>query len=93
MLTSSPKIKQETAIIGRLYGEARLSARTIDIKDITSQDSVEYMLDQLDKSYGLIKTDLIDLDLADFIIYTWNSKLTIEKFIAGFYTRLEKISD
>ena len=92
-LTSLPKTKQGAAIIGRLYGEAKSSAKTIDIKDITSEDGVEYILDQLDKSYGLAKTDLLDLDLADFLDFTWNSKLTIEQFIAGFHTRLDKISD
>ena len=47
---------------------------------------------KLDKLYQVDKTDQLDIDLTKFLDYTWKSSSNVEQFIAGFRTRLYKIS-
>ncbi len=92
-LTTLAAEKRGPAIIGRLSGEAKSSAKTLSIAEITANDGVTKILVHLDKSYAVDATDQLDLDLAAFLDYSWRSTLTVEQFIAGFHVRLDKISD
>ncbi len=67
-------------------------AKTLPVSTISSTDGVAQILGHLDKSYSIDDTDQLDLDLANFLEFTWHKSATVEQFIAGFHTRLHKIS-
>jgi len=91
-LTSLEDTKQGSALIARLSGEAKSSATSLGTSIIFSKTGVTSILDKLDKLYKLDKTDQLDIDLTTFLDYTWKSNFSVEQFIAGFHTRLDKIS-
>ena len=77
-LTSLPLNKQGPALIGRLTGEAKSLAKTLDINEIVSQEGVTRILYQLDKSYGTNRTYQLDMNLSDFLAFTWASNMNVE---------------
>jgi len=91
-LTSLEDEKQGSAIIARLAGEAKSSATSLGTEIIFSKTGVKSILEKLDKLYQIDKTDQLDIDLTTFLDYTWKSSFSVEQFIAGFHTRLDKIS-
>ncbi len=91
-LTTLSQKKQGPALVGRLSGEAKASVKTLQIDTICSPEGVPEILEHLDKSYAVDETDKLDTDLATFLDYTWKKSMTIEEFIAGFHTRLDKIA-
>lgn len=91
-LTTLPSIKHGPAIVGRLQGEAKTSAKTIKVDVICAEGGVEKILERLDKAYAVDKTNQLDADLADFLDYSWKKELSVEHFISGFHTRVDKIS-
>lgn len=91
-LTSLSSKKQGPALVGRLSGEAKASVKTLSIEIICSPEGVLKILEHLDKSYAVDETDKLDTDLAKFLDFTWKKEMTIEEFIAGFHTRLDKIA-
>lgn len=91
-LTTLPDTKQGPAIIGRLVGEPKKSAKSVNIDDICSEKGVEKILERLDKSYAIDATSQLDVDLANFLDYHWDKTLSVDQFIAGFHSRLDKIS-
>ena len=93
VLTSLEKCKQGPALIGRLSGEAKASAKTLGVRTISSENGANLILEHLDKSYGVDKVDQMDIDLASFLDFSWHGNMAIEQFIAGFHTRIDKIAD
>ena len=91
-LTTLPASKHGPAIIGRLQGEAKTTAKTIQAERICREGGVELTLERLDKAYAIDKTNQIDADLAEFLDYSGKKELSVEHFISGFHTRVEKIS-
>ena len=91
-LTSLSPEKRGIAIIGRLFGEPKAAAKTVDIDLIVSDRGVQHILAHLDKSYLMDSTDKLDMDLAAFLDYKWESYMSVEQFVAGFHTRLDKIA-
>ena len=53
VLTPLEKCKQVRALIGRLSGEARASAKTLGVKAIAGDDGAKKVLEHLDRSYGV----------------------------------------
>eukprot|EP00171_Calliarthron_tuberculosum_P023568 IDg23568t1 len=92
-LTTLDNKKHGPALIGRLSGEAKAAAKTIPIAEITSEGGVTTILQRLDKSYAINKTDQLDADLAIFLDFTWNGRSPVEQFIAGFHNRLDRIAE
>ena len=93
VLTSLEKCKQGPALIGRLAGEAKASAKTLGVSAISSNDGALKILEHLDKSYGVDKVDQMDIDLASFLDFSWSGNMAVEQFIAGFHSRIDKIAD
>eukprot|EP00171_Calliarthron_tuberculosum_P018277 IDg18277t1 len=92
LLTSMEAKRRGPALIGRLGGEAKSSAKTLTLEVISSEDGVNSILEHLDKSYAVDATNQLDLDLATFLDYVWEKSMTVEQFIAGFHARLDKIA-
>ena len=92
-LTSLPRSKHGPAMIGRLTGEAKTAAKTVPSSEICSDDGVAKILARLDKAYAIDQTNRLDIDLAEFLDYSWNKNLSVEHFISGFHTRVDKISE
>eukprot|EP00171_Calliarthron_tuberculosum_P009567 IDg9567t1 len=92
-LTSLSATKRGPALIGRLSGEPKASAKTLSIEKIIAEDGVNSILEHLDKSYAIDKTDQLDLDLAGFLDFSRNGRKSVEQFIAGFHARLDRIAD
>lgn len=91
-LTSLAEEKKGPALVGRLGGEAKASAKTISLENICAADGVERLLKHLDKSYAIDAANQLDADLALFLDYTWKKSMSVEQYIAGFHSRLDKIS-
>ena len=92
-LTSLPTRKHGPAIIGCLSGEAKTAAKTVSATDICGEEGVSKILERLDKAYAVDQTNRLDTDLAEFLDYTWRKELSVEHFISGFHTRVDKIAE
>lgn len=53
---------------------------------------MERLLEHLEKSYAVDAVNQLDSDLACYLDYTWKKSLSVEQYIAGFHSRLEKIA-
>eukprot|EP00171_Calliarthron_tuberculosum_P004551 IDg4551t1 len=93
LLTTLNSKKQGPALIGRLSGEAKSAAKSLELTVIASENGANAILERLDQSYGIDETDQLDIDLAAFLDFTWNGRSSIDQFIAGFNNRLDKISE
>lgn len=91
-LTSLATAKQGPALVGRLSGEAKASAKSLSIDVICDNDGVEMILKRLDKSYAVDAANQLDSDLAVFLDYSWKKSSSVEQYIAGFHSRLDKIA-
>lgn len=49
--------KREPALIGKLSGESKLSAKTLSMSKISSQNGVALVLAHLDNLYAVVTTD------------------------------------
>ena len=70
-LTTLEKNRQGPAIVGRLSGEPKASAKSLGTAIIAAEDGAQKILEKLDKSYSVDETDQLDIDLADFLDFTW----------------------
>lgn len=70
-LTSISPEKQGPALIGRLSGEAKVSATTVIIAQVCVEDEVEVLLRHLDRSYGVDKHNQLNADISSFMNYSW----------------------
>jgi len=93
LLTSLVESKRGPALIGRLSGEPKVAAKTLGTEIISSDKGVTSILAHLDKSYALNKTMKLDNDLAEFLDFVWEPSTSVEQFIAGFHSRLDRISE
>lgn len=91
-LTTLPAEKHGPAVVGRLHGEAKTAAKTLPAESICKEGGVDLIMKRLDKAYAIDKTNQLDADLADFLDYSWKKEVSIEHFISGFHTRVDKIS-
>lgn len=91
-LTRPELSKQGPALVGRLSGEGKASAKNISVKKICADNGVDRLLKHLDKSYAIDAANQLDDDLERFLYYTWEKKKTVEQDIAEFHTRLDKIA-
>lgn len=92
-LTTLPREKHGPAIIGRLQGEAKTAAKTLSTAEICRPEGIDLVLQRLDKAYAIDKTNQLDQDLADFLDYSWKKEVSVEHFISGFHTRVDKIAE
>lgn len=92
-LTSLDPIKQRCALIARLAGEAKASAKSLGTEVIFSSCGVKKILEKLGSVYKVEKADELDIYFAEFLDYTCKSTYSAEQFIAGFFTRLDKIAE
>ena len=75
-----------------MSGEAKASAKTLSIENITVDTGIDNILERLDKSYLVDTADQLDLDLSAFLDFTWKSTMTVEEYVAGFHVRVDKIA-
>lgn len=68
--------------IGRLSGEAESSAMALGIDVIAANDGETKIMEHLDKSYAIDASNQLDIDLADFLDFTWPKNITVEQFIS-----------
>ncbi len=85
--------KRGPALIGRLSGEAKAAAKSLGNEIIACADGATKIIEHLEKSYGVDAVDQLDIDLAEFFDFTWSSNITVEEYIAGFHSRLDKIAE
>lgn len=85
--------KKGPALIGRLSGEAKSADKMLGVSAIGSEESATKILDHLNKSYGVDDIDLLDIDFAFFLDFIWSGIISVEEYIAGFHSRLDKISE
>lgn len=91
LTTISPE-RQGAALIGRLYGEGKVSTTTLQLEDVCAPDGIERLLIHLDQSYGVDANNQLNTNLAAFLNYSWRPELTVDQFIAGFNARLDRIA-
>lgn len=92
-LTTLAPAKQGVALVARLAGEAKASAKSLGTNKIFSNTGVESILSKLDKLYLIDKVDQLDIDFTTFLDYSWKAHLSVNQFIAGFHTRLDRIAE
>ena len=92
-LTAIEEKKRAFAVIGRLGGEPKATAKTISHESLSDEKGVEKILEKLDASYKLDDSDQLDLDLADFLDFIKTPKMTVEEYISGFFTRLNRLAN
>ena len=93
LLTTLDAVKRGPALVGRLGGEAKASAKSLGATKIGATDGATQILDHLQKSYGIDEVDQLDIDLALFFDFHWKGNMSIEEYIAGFHARLDKLHE
>lgn len=91
-LTSIAPNRQSAALIGRLYGEAKVSATKLEVEDICSDDGVQILLTHLDRSYGIDEHNQLNVDISAFMNYSWISTYSVDQFISGYNSRFDRVS-
>lgn len=91
MTTVIPERRAPT-IIGQLTGQAQVTAKTLPLTSLTSESGVANLLEELDRKFGLDQTTLLHNNISSFFDYTWESNMSVEEFVIGFHSRLDKIS-
>lgn len=79
-------------MIGRLSGESKASAKSLPVEILCAEGGVNKKLKKLDKSYAVDTANQLYAYLARFLDYSFKKSLTIEQYIAGFHSRLDKIA-
>lgn len=92
MLTTLAPEKQGSGIVGSHRGEAKTASKTLLVATICSVDGSAKILEQLDKAYIVDKTNQLDADLANFLYYSWKKEVSVEHFILGFHTQVDKMA-
>lgn len=83
--------KSGLALIGCLSGEANSSAITIGADVIDSITGATIFLDHWNKSYSIDTVDQLENYLAAFLDYTWKGNISMEQYIVGFHSRLDRM--
>lgn len=92
VMTSVDQSRKAPTVIGRLSGQAQVIAKTLSIETLTSADGLTKLLEELDKKFGLDKISLLHKNVSEFFDFVWDRNDTVDEFVIGFHSRLEKIS-
>ena len=79
LLTILDAIKRGPALVGRLGGEAKASAKSLGATKIGATDGAYQILDHLQKSYVVDEVDQLDIGLALFFDFNWKENMSIEE--------------
>lgn len=90
--TSLDVNKEGPPLVRRCSGEAKASAKSIQIDDICDKKGIACILDKLDNFYAVASASQVGTDFANFLDYSWIKSLSVEKFVAGFCNWLDEIS-
>lgn len=71
-------------MVGRLHGERKTDARTLEFGDFRSDTRVKRISEGLGKAYAVDISNRLDADLASFVDYSSKKELIVEHFISGF---------
>ena len=91
-LTSIEEKKRAFAVIGRLGSEPKGIVKTVPNEKLAEEKGLEAFLEKLDSSYKLGDADHLDIDLADILYFIKGPKMTIEEYISGFFSSLNRLS-
>lgn len=91
-MTSVSAERRAPTIIGQLTGQAQVTAKTLPLSELTSESGVSSLLREMDKKFGLDTVTLLHNNISDFFDYNWDKSMSVEEFIVGFHSRLDKIS-
>lgn len=76
--------KRGSALLDCLRKEAKNAASSLPIAKICCPNGLEWVFDQLEKSYAIDKSPQFDSDFAVFLEYAWDKLVTVEEFYRRF---------
>jgi hypothetical protein len=91
-LTDIPKKKQGIALVGCLLGEPKEFAKTLSTEQLTAENSGMNILNHLDKAYMESDEMILNTRVSNFLEYQRLPTMSITTYIAGFYSRLDNLS-
>ena len=84
--------KRAATLIGHLTGQAQVIAKTLPLSTLTAEDGLVSLLSELDQKFGLDETSILHNHISQFFDHTWTKDLSVEEFVIGFHSRLDKIT-
>jgi hypothetical protein len=91
-LTEVVPVKQGVALVGCLSGEPKEFAKTMPDDLLFSDDSGKNVLMHLDKAYQNSLEMILNSRVSAFLDYQRLPSMSISTYIAGFYARLDNLS-
>lgn len=91
-MTSISAPRRAPTIIGQLTGQAQITAKTLPLAELTSESGVTSLIREMDKKFGLDTVTLLHNNISDFFDYNWDHTMSVEEFVVGFHSRLDRIS-
>jgi hypothetical protein len=91
-LTEVSKSKQGVALVGCLSGEPKEFAKTLSDELLFSDDSGNNVLIHLDKAYQDSTEMILNSRVSAFLDYQRLPSMSISTYIAGFYARLDNLT-
>jgi hypothetical protein len=91
-LTEIPKKKQGVALIGCLVGEPKEFAKTLSNDLLFSEDSGKNFLEHLDKAYLDSIEIILNNRVSSLIEYQRLPTMSISTYVAGFYARMDNLT-
>lgn len=91
-MTSIAPERRAPTVIGQLTGQAQVTAKTLPLTVLTSETGITSLLKEMDKKFGLDSVTLLHNNISDFFDYNWDKHMTVEEFVVGFHSRLDKVS-
>lgn len=92
-MTSIAAPRRASTIIGQLTGQTQVTAKTFSLSELTFNDYVTSLLRELDKKSCLDTVTLLHDSISGFFDYQWDKSLSVEEFVVGFHSRLDKKSE
>lgn len=91
-MTTVAAERRAPTVIGQLSGQAQVTAKTVPLTKLISEQGINTLLDELDRKFGLDSTTLLHSYISSFFDYTWQHDTSVDEYVVGFHSRLDKIS-
>lgn len=90
MISISAQCRVPT-IIGQLTGHGQVTKKTLPLEELTSEAGVASLLREVDMKFGFGTVTLLHNNISDFFGYNCEKQMSVEEFVAGSNSGLDKI--
>lgn len=83
-MTSISANRRAPTIIGQLTGQAQVTAKSLPLGKLTSENGVASLLREMDQKLGFDNVTLLQNNITDFFDYCWEKHMCVKRLSSGF---------